>query len=217
MARRWPQVRALCCQCGSVRMTTVAGHIVGEPLVEEEPDGRCLIRRKCAACCERTLHAYLRELPGEEWCRDSGELSPGERRERLRRAVLRDSGWDMGPAPEAPADLVVPTDRQTRRLQLLDEVERLRACQFRVSWTRKGWRDDEIGRLIQYLDDGVFSVQLNPAFDDDRHLRVLGQVWTAAMECSGVHWFVRSATPDDPDSVPYRAMLFVAVSHDARQ
>jgi hypothetical protein len=194
-------------------MTAKVGVLGGEPLPGDEAGGRCLIRRKCVPCGEATVHAYLRDDPAEAEYRDWAEQTPAQQHEASRRRIKAACGWDMG--PYRPEETV--TNRQELRREMLEEVERLRACQFRVAWTRnKDWQADEVGRLFQFLDDGVFYIELNRAFAGDEHLRVLRLVWTVAMERSGAHWLVQSATLDDPDSVPYRATTFLAVSDDAR-
>lgn len=91
------RVRALCCVCGTLRTTTVTGHMVGEAWKGREVGGRCLISRKCATCGERTVHAYLRDMPSEAWCRDTAEKNARERHEALRWQVYAGCGWDMGP------------------------------------------------------------------------------------------------------------------------
>lgn len=213
MAER-TRVRALCCQCGALRMVAVTGGILtGEPPAGEAAEARCTMLRKCAPCGVRTVHAFLRDSPDEAWRRDSAELSPEARHEQLRQHVLDEGGCDIGPA--SPDALGAPDPKALRR-ELLEEVERLRGCQFRVAWVRTGWEPDEVARLVQYLDDGVFYIELNHAFGDQSHLQVLRSVWSVAMERSGAHWLVQSASLDDPDSVPYRATTFLAVPHDAR-
>lgn len=54
-------VRALCCECGTLRMTSTKGARVNEVHRGQEADGRCLVARKCATCRTSTLHAYLRD------------------------------------------------------------------------------------------------------------------------------------------------------------
>lgn len=78
-------------------MTTTIGPSTSEANEGEESQGRCLVWRKCATCGEKTDHAYLRDLPSEQWCRDTAELSKRDRHENLRAEVRKGCGWDMGP------------------------------------------------------------------------------------------------------------------------
>lgn len=67
----WPQVRALCCNCGTLRMTTANGRLYAD---RAQLDGagvwdRCIVERKCATCRTKTRHAYLRDGdPNADYC-----------------------------------------------------------------------------------------------------------------------------------------------------
>lgn len=87
-ARR-PQLVALCNECGSTRATTDVGSY-GEPLAWGDPDcfgDRCLVRRRCAPCGRRTLHAYIR--PEHDQHRDYCELEQARRDDERRRELMR--------------------------------------------------------------------------------------------------------------------------------
>lgn len=83
---------------------------------------------------------------------------------------------------------------------LLREVEQLRACEVRVWWPRDGWLSDERGRFLQFLDDGVYGVELNPALPDVEQMQVLEQAWSLWLEPNNAAWFVESVKPDEPGS-----------------
>ena len=68
--RPWDrQVRALCCVCGTLRMTSTRGSS-GEVGHLRRDGARCLVWRKCVTCGERTTHAFLRD--GDQ-CADMAE------------------------------------------------------------------------------------------------------------------------------------------------
>lgn len=52
-----PQVRALCCQCGTLRTAKPRGAYTGE----SDGGERCLMLRKCRTCGVDTDHAWLRD------------------------------------------------------------------------------------------------------------------------------------------------------------
>lgn len=101
------------------------------------------------------------------------------------------------------------SDSEARAL-LRAEVAQLRACEVRVFWPRDGWEPDERARLLQYLDDGAYVVELNPARPDLEQLRVLERVWSLWLEPNDPAWWVvDSAKPDDLDSLPVRYTTFL--------
>jgi hypothetical protein len=72
-----PQVRALCCECGTLRMTGL-NSAIGEGWRDELD--RCLVRRKCKTCGIQTSHAYLRD--GDRYADHCEETDTGRSLER---------------------------------------------------------------------------------------------------------------------------------------
>ncbi len=106
-ARRLNQLaprHALCCVCGTVRLTCLnGGRVVGEvdgTDGESPAAGRCMIIRKCATCGSKTQHAYLTTdltVDRLEKCRPYPSLDDDTERDLLELEVaeLRAAGVEI--------------------------------------------------------------------------------------------------------------------------
>ena len=159
--RRWPAVLALCCQCGTARMTSTRGQR-GEWHREGEGPSRCLVWRECATCEERTTHAYLR---GEhDPHRDIAELRAGPERpvvngrrlsvlEMLERDITpqhppRCPGW----CQEDPGHAYDSNDYDVERFGSLDEsaaAGELIVCRYHRATFRRGEGGEEAVSVYQ--------------------------------------------------------------------
>ena len=183
--RGYPQVRALCCECGNVRTTsTYAAY--GEPApatadrlaaLGYEPT-RCTVSRKCAVCRKQTTHAYLRD-----------DLSPEDRQRRER----------------SLSDALSPV--------VTEMVEMLEECEVRVWWKpEEDWHPRQVALIRQWLDDNTWHVELNEAANVVHLAGALEGAWLLMAEArddlGGDGWRSVAGDPDDPAYPPYRYRVF---------
>lgn len=112
------------------------------------------------------------------------------------------------------SDGLSPAEReQLLRLDIRQEVERLRGTGVRVSWRDDdNWEPDEVAFLTQWLDDGVWDLVLGGSASRREQLWALERTWALLLTRSDLDnrvWYVRAADPDDVLSAPLRrtAML----------
>lgn len=115
----------------------------------------------------------------------------------------------MTPAgSELEVDLSPREQEKLLYLDLVEEVDRLRAYAVRVGWEDdSGWQPDEFAYLTQFLDDGVWHLTLPRGASRAEQLEAIQRTWVVLMTRSDLDnhlWYVCAADPEDPDSLPLR-------------
>ncbi len=146
------QVRALCCACGALRLTTRVG-ASGEHF-QHPNEGRCLVRRKCATCGEQTEHAFLRDGdPYADTAEDGQQQYAalqliGEARERLAACEVEVRDFSTDVEPDQSALLMQSLVNGSFRLLLnpaakpVDTLEALEAAfsELALGAPQRSWR-----------------------------------------------------------------------------
>lgn len=176
---RYPEVRALCCECGNLRRSSTYATI-GEPhqdVIEffaryGELAPRWTVDRKCAVCQRRTKHALLRD-----------DLAPEER----------------------AGDLTLSQRISPIVTRLIDEFK---ALGVHIWWEPDGWHEGQVACVRQWLDDNCWHVELNSNAHVVHIAAALEAAWslviTTGRDIGGDGWRSVAGNPDDPDHPPCR-------------
>jgi hypothetical protein len=187
--------RSLCCECGNLRTVKATAYPRNYQDEGDSPEHieemRALVRGRNAATvrfweCKRPWHRMLEDLK----CTPCGRVT--------QHAIIREGKYrDI--AEEHMGTLVVPDEDLWPVVDAA--IAQLQACGVRVFWERDE-REDVLGWVTRYLDDGAFAVELNEIVPPADVLKVIDWAWREmADDANAAKWAV---TPGD-DGEPPRA------------
>jgi hypothetical protein len=138
-------------------------------------ESRCVLRRKCATCGQRTLHAWIRhdDDPHKNVAEDNDAL-------RARRTA---DAW--------------------RKLR--EEVARLEDCEIGVEFDDGTVvRPTMLGLITQFLDDGKYLLWLRGDARPEELLAIVDYVWSILWDPQPERWRVQSGKPGEVHTTPFR-------------
>lgn len=182
--------RSLCCECGNLRTVKATAyprnHVPEGEGPERIAEMRAHPRTKAGAAYWQRIEPWHRLLEDLK-CSVCGRLT--------RHAILREGEYrdiaeqEMG---------VTALPHEDPWLIVDAAIEQLQGCGVRVDWVRDD-REDVLGWVTRYLDDGAYVVELNEIVPPEDLLKAIEWAWREMSDDVSVgKWAVAPADSGEP-------------------